>query len=199
MKLKKTTCNALAFGMLLSISCSNTKLDANIEYIFAGLSLIAVPTLTYLGITAWANHQFRQATRRNQILEQYVQDGDYEALKNNARDQYFDQLGASSESLSSDYPAIWLQKDATAKKNFLNCYLMSAEKRALSRRLRDALRQLRRNQQFSAERKEYNKERRDMRYKNKKLGLERTKVGLKFAENNRNNRNNRGGRGGRNR
>jgi len=168
----------LLLSLLLSVGSYNHKANANTaELVIAGTVLAGASALTYLCFSLYSNHVYNQALLRYGILNNFREKRSYtyENLKEDATQQYYDNYGCSS-SLENDYPVVWLEKDATAKKNFLGWMFLSAKMPLLSKKLAPVLHYLRRDSRFKAERKEFNKEFRQQQYRDEKLRLEHEKL-----------------------
>jgi hypothetical protein len=106
----------------------------------------------------------------------------YEQLKTTARNLYYEQTWSpSSISLDSDFPVVWLEKQATHNKNTLGCCvwkLFDDKYSRLSKNLGEKLNFLRNHVEFVKEKKEYNDKYREQNYRDTRLSIEQQRLNL---------------------
>jgi len=152
---------------------------ANIITPITVLGIVTLASVAAIAVSAYFKYQ--RAQKQYEILKRFQEDPyyDYEKLKDDARNLYFDQWSHSSTSLSSDYPAVWLEKDTTSNKNFLWWMFFNPELKELSNKLNKLIQHLRNLKQFQKEKKEYNEKYRQQRYRDERISLEREKLNQK--------------------
>ena len=145
----------------------------------AVVGIAALAGTAAVAIRAYFANQ--RAQKQYEILERFKNDPyyDYEKLKDDARNLYFDQWSHSPTSLSGDFPAVWLEKDTTSNKNFLWWMFFSKDMKELSDRLSEVIHHLRNYKPFQADKKEYNDKYRQQSYRDERLSIEREKLNRK--------------------
>ncbi|EKD23370.1 MAG: hypothetical protein ACD_82C00091G0001, partial [uncultured bacterium] len=81
----------------------------------------------------------------------------------------------------SDYPVVWLEKQATKNKNTLGCCiwkLFDDKYYKLSKNLGEKLNFLRNNAEFAREKKEYNDKCREQNYRDTRLSIEQQRLNI---------------------
>ena len=170
MFLRKSFISSLTLCLLLSAAISNSSLKA---YFFktppkssslllkssAGVGLFA---LTYLALIWYANNVFDNAEDQLNLLQDFVQDNNYNQLKGRALKLYSNTWFSSATSINSVYPVAWLETEADSNKKFLwwmKFITPITEKREkiydLLPELNAALINLNKNEDFSREKKEF--------------------------------------------
>lgn len=162
-----------------------SKKEESREVLLLAGGIVILSTIGYL-LSTWAgNTIYNNAKRKYDTLaefqnteEHYTDEYRYEQLKNKARDMYFDQASPSSTSIDNDYPVVWLEKKATAIKNFLSLMIFSKRMKELSKQMEETLSYLRNFDQFIQEKIEYNEKYRKQAYRDDRLNLEREKISI---------------------
>lgn len=177
----------LICGLLISTLPYTTSIKAiNQDAIITTGAVALSGAASYLGISWYSNHVYRGAKKRYKILNKFknIPEYDYEDLKEDATTQYYQQCCIDSESVDNDYPGVWVEKDATAKKNFLAMMFLSTKMKNMAKKLTGVLKHIRKNKEFKGERKKYNKLAREQSYRNERLRIEREKLFAKRFGNN---------------
>ncbi|MFC1842549.1 hypothetical protein ACFLYU_02735 [Candidatus Dependentiae bacterium] len=180
MHAKKSIKTLLIVSLLASSIGITSETRAGIGDILAPVIAITGLTAIGTGLAALQTYFSYQRGKKQYAMLRDFYDGTltYEDLNKAARNHYYDQCSASSTSVSSDYPIIWLEKDATSNKNLLAWVFFMPKLTSLSKDLAIVLNYLRNLEQFQAERKEYNEKHREQSYRDDRIALEKEKVDL---------------------
>jgi len=164
---------------------TNRSSSADIVTSLAALGIGAL--IATAGIAVSTYFAYQRAKEQYALLSRFQDDPyyGYDQLKDDARNLYYSKCGSSSTSLSNDYPAIWLEKDATSNKNFLWWMFFSSDMKKLSNNLDSVIRCLRNCEQFKDDRTKYNKAYREQHYRDERLAIEREKLDQKKEQNRR--------------
>lgn len=182
MNINKYIKSFLIISILTSsiITHKETKANSTDEALATFIILTGAATIctAIVGIKAYL--AYHRALKEYAILKEFRDNPyyDYERLTQDARNLYYEHCWSSSTSLSSDYPVVWLEKDATSNKNFLAWMFFIDSLKNISKDLGPVLTHLRNIEYFHHQKKEYNEKYREQRYRDDRISLQRESVNL---------------------
>lgn len=171
-----------AFRARIVICPSNqvcaSDIAASVVFVAGAVSICA-------GITCInAYFTFQRSKAQYRLLKEFHENPyySYDNFVLDARELYYEQSWTtSSTSLEFDHPVVWLEKAATANKNFLGCFvwkLFNEELSILGKKMGEKLNFLRKHAAFQADRKEYNEKYREQNYRDTRISIEQQKLNI---------------------
>ena len=193
MKINNILKSSLVLGLLIAVCPHNNAMDGGsiaggggngdgpASVIATAILLAGGATATYFGFSWYNTHVYRLANKRYKVLNHFKNNPayNYKKLTDDATAQYFDQCCPDSESIESDYPGIWIEKDTSSKKcwlGFIGMITFNAKMKKLAEKLMAPLKFLRKSDKFKEERKKFNKLMREKRHRDEKNSIQRAQL-----------------------